>query len=240
MSKECNIVADLLPLYQDGVCTEDSRELVETHLAGCASCRKLAEKLAAEITAPAKAEEIDALKGIKKRFNKKQKKAFLIGISATLAVFLLLFAAHCTWWYTHEYRRYAPFAEGKTRSEEYDDNVLLYTWCDEQYEYDVLVPHFLEWGGSVTMRRTIGNDQEEPEGVYEPESVYIGRVGGEYVFSVVVNTADGPKNFVVDRDLNYYEGLSDEDPSQAELEANKDAVQQLVNDAIKAWPFLGE
>lgn len=235
MSKECSIVADLLPLYQDGVCTEASRELVETHLAGCARCQRLAKQISQELAAPAKVEEIDALKGIKKRFNKKQKKAFLIGISATLVVFLLLFAAHCTWWYTHEYRRYAPFAEGKPRSEEYDGDVLYYTWCDEQYEYDVLVPHFLEWGGLVVMQRTTGNAQEEPDGVY------IGRVGGEYVFSVVVNTADGPKNYVVDRDLNYYEGLgSDEDPSQAELEANKNAIQQLVNDAIKAWPFLGE
>lgn len=232
MSKQCGIVADLLPLYQDGVCTEDSRELVEEHLAGCANCRRLAEQISQEITAPAKAEEIDALKGIQKVFHQKWKKAFLIGISATLAVFLLLFAAHCTWWYTHEYRRYAPFAEGKTRSEERYGNV--YIWCDEQYEYDVFVPTFLEWGGSVTMSRTIGNDQGEPE------NVYIGRVGGEYVFSVVVNTADGPKNFVVDRDLNYYEGHSDEAPSQAELDANKAAVQQLVNDAIKAWPFLGE
>nr|WP_325184710.1 zf-HC2 domain-containing protein [uncultured Oscillibacter sp.] len=37
----CKIIQDLLPLYHDGVCSEESRGLVEEHLAGCEICRQV-------------------------------------------------------------------------------------------------------------------------------------------------------------------------------------------------------
>lgn len=43
--QECEIVQDLLPLYYDDVCTPSSRQLVQKHLEGCASCRTLYEQL---------------------------------------------------------------------------------------------------------------------------------------------------------------------------------------------------
>lgn len=36
----CDIIGDLLPGYADGVCSEDTRELVELHCEGCEDCRK--------------------------------------------------------------------------------------------------------------------------------------------------------------------------------------------------------
>ena len=37
---KCEIIRDLIPLYLDKVCSEDSRKLVEEHLAECSECRK--------------------------------------------------------------------------------------------------------------------------------------------------------------------------------------------------------
>lgn len=37
----CEIAKDLLPLYEDGVCSEESRKAVEEHLAECEKCRAL-------------------------------------------------------------------------------------------------------------------------------------------------------------------------------------------------------
>jgi MFS family permease len=42
---DCAVIRDLLPLYQDQVCSEGSRRLVEEHLKSCAACRKIAESL---------------------------------------------------------------------------------------------------------------------------------------------------------------------------------------------------
>lgn len=41
----CGLVRDLLPLYRDDVCGEESRRIVEEHLAECAECPKILEQL---------------------------------------------------------------------------------------------------------------------------------------------------------------------------------------------------
>lgn len=41
----CGLVRDLLPLYRDNVCGEESRRIVEEHLAECAECPKILEQL---------------------------------------------------------------------------------------------------------------------------------------------------------------------------------------------------
>lgn len=42
---DCELIQDLLPLYQDDVCSDVSRKAVEEHLTGCDACREVAEKL---------------------------------------------------------------------------------------------------------------------------------------------------------------------------------------------------
>ncbi len=45
MKLSCQIIQDLLPLMQDGVCSEDSRLAVLEHLDTCAACRKLTDHM---------------------------------------------------------------------------------------------------------------------------------------------------------------------------------------------------
>ncbi len=54
MKKNCGVVEDLLPLYLDGMCGDESRQLIEEHLADCEDCRSLYESLKVE-TAPSAA-----------------------------------------------------------------------------------------------------------------------------------------------------------------------------------------
>ena len=37
---KCEIIRDLIPLYLDDVCSEESKKLVEDHLSECKECRK--------------------------------------------------------------------------------------------------------------------------------------------------------------------------------------------------------
>ena len=39
MNYPCNLIQDILPLYLDGVCSEESKAIVEQHLAGCPDCK---------------------------------------------------------------------------------------------------------------------------------------------------------------------------------------------------------
>ncbi|MDD6492855.1 MAG: zf-HC2 domain-containing protein [Firmicutes bacterium] len=41
----CDIIEDLLPLYVEHIETEDTRAVVEAHLAGCPVCREKAEQM---------------------------------------------------------------------------------------------------------------------------------------------------------------------------------------------------
>ena len=45
VSKQCQIVQDLLPLYVDGACSEASAEMVKEHLETCPLCRSVYEKM---------------------------------------------------------------------------------------------------------------------------------------------------------------------------------------------------
>lgn len=45
MKLNCNVIQDLLPLYVDQVCSNESRELVEKHLAGCRDCSALLQQM---------------------------------------------------------------------------------------------------------------------------------------------------------------------------------------------------
>ena len=45
MNIPCEVIADLLPLYHDGVCKETSKIIVEKHLEECAICRGRLEKM---------------------------------------------------------------------------------------------------------------------------------------------------------------------------------------------------
>ena len=42
---ECKVIQDLLPLYVDGCCSEESAKLVQEHIAGCDTCKCIYENM---------------------------------------------------------------------------------------------------------------------------------------------------------------------------------------------------
>ena len=45
MKLNCNVIKDLLPLYADQICSEESRGLVEEHLTDCTDCSALLRQM---------------------------------------------------------------------------------------------------------------------------------------------------------------------------------------------------
>lgn len=229
MSKQCKIIEDLLPLYHDGVCSEESRQMVEEHLSQCEECRSLLSKIDGELVSPAKDKDLKMLKDISKAVRKDRKKSLLAGILITLAVVLLLFAGLSTWWYCHEYRYYSAFAEGQTPAP-----TELYIWYDDTYKYKVDIPDFLEFGGFAGMSRLDNNETRRV-------SLAITRWEHEkYIFHIFVNDADKIRYFIVDDELNSHGRYSEEKSKtvQEELNECRETVQEIINDAIAMWPFL--
>lgn len=94
MRNPCNIIQDLLPLYLDGLASEDSIAFVDEHLEGCPSCRACLERmkapdaLAAAVSAVPDADAAP-LKAFSKKWSRK-KRAVTLTLAAVLLIVLLL------------------------------------------------------------------------------------------------------------------------------------------------------
>ena len=87
MKKECDIVQDLLFGYKDNILKQGSRELVSEHLKKCENCKDIWEQLNKENSVDNKEKiEIDYLKNVKKKINKKNK---IIIFSAILLLLII-------------------------------------------------------------------------------------------------------------------------------------------------------
>ncbi len=101
MSYSCEMIKDLLPLYQDEVCSEESRRAVEEHLAGCPQCAEYARQLAQGRAfgagqAPSEADRhmAESLKKVHKKLDRRKKKMLagaLAAVALVAAAYPLLF-----------------------------------------------------------------------------------------------------------------------------------------------------
>ena len=94
MKYPCEIIKDLLPLYIDGVCSDESRKAVEEHLAECDECKAFfAEMKQDEITVDEQHEDIKirSLKNIRKRILQRQ--LLFAGLAIVLVLSLSIIGA---------------------------------------------------------------------------------------------------------------------------------------------------
>lgn len=66
MKYNCTIIKDLLPLYADEVCSEESRRIVAEHVAECSGCRSMLEKMNSQLVITAD-RDIKVINRIKQR-----------------------------------------------------------------------------------------------------------------------------------------------------------------------------
>lgn len=93
----CNVIGDLLPLYVDGAVSEDTKKLVEEHLAECEECKKTAEDMGKELVLPVHetvaAAETSFLQKMKKNLTKRKILTAVVSVLVTAVVFVGGYAA---------------------------------------------------------------------------------------------------------------------------------------------------
>lgn len=72
----CEIIKDLLPLYHDNVCSEDSRKLIEEHLSTCERCRDELKEIDLEIKAVKNTEDVKIMNNIAKKWKQDRLSSF--------------------------------------------------------------------------------------------------------------------------------------------------------------------
>ena len=92
----CSVITDLLPLYQDGLCSPESKELIEAHLETCENCRRLSSEIPLpEAENAAVPDEAEAFRRLRKKTRRgKLIKVMSICASVLLTAFLVL---NCIW-----------------------------------------------------------------------------------------------------------------------------------------------
>ena len=88
----CEVIQDLLPLYQDGLCSPVTAELVRQHLSACPDCARAAERMRETV----RVEETPVIRA-ESPFYVFQKKVFLRTLLAVLVTLAVCFAAFCVW-----------------------------------------------------------------------------------------------------------------------------------------------
>lgn len=90
MKLPCNVILDLLPLYHDQVCSDETKALVEEHLLSCESCKEVLKSMGGELPIPKQdIESVEILKNIKKELKTKEFKWLIVVIIVLIAGFSL-------------------------------------------------------------------------------------------------------------------------------------------------------
>ena len=258
MKENCKVIEDLLPLYHDGVCSEESKEFVERHLCDCQSCRESLETLNADfedaLSAQEQTEEMKALKTIGSVFKRKKRNAVLIGIGITFAVLIFLFAAYNIWWYIQFMEFYQQFVSGQdpislyaydeqgNRIETVDPIIIndkSYRWEDGKYEYEVKLPEYLNYrDGMVEI-----NSLDKKQGEFYVNLHISKDLTHEYVYHVFIHTSEEMKAyFMLDPQLNqiYLEHWDGEYISyqNEQLKIYQNDVTAMIATAKSMWDCL--
>ena len=124
MSKECEIVQDLLFGYKDKTLHTASKELVERHLEKCSICKKILKDLEEEENDKETQEkieeekEIDYLKNVNKKISKKNKLIIIIGI---ILLIIILLNIGIFIYYYKEARKVQIYLEDNVTQEQLDN-----------------------------------------------------------------------------------------------------------------------
>lgn len=88
----CNIANDLIPLYVDDVLSDDSKALLEEHIANCEDCKGIIEKMQSSVTV-ANDKDITPFKKIRKKLVVRA----VIIVLLVIMVVATYIACQCTW-----------------------------------------------------------------------------------------------------------------------------------------------
>lgn len=129
----CNIIKDILPLYVDGVVSDDTKEMVEKHLDYCEECKKEVGLMKQEIFIPAE-REASLIKDFKKKW--RNKKLVISGLSILFTGLFLLGIFS----FIFHFDRVVPYSESLIKIETLDNSMLVSRYYGASY-YSVSATH---------------------------------------------------------------------------------------------------
>lgn len=254
MKLSCKVVEDLLPMYYDGVCSDDSAALIETHLKECPRCKNVLTDLQTEIEIPeSKPDELKPLADIQAAWKKEKRRSIKKGVCVTLATMLALFSVWVCVWYFGYAVRYDKLT-GKLERIEGESAAMTTASHSLRYkDYMILLkkPGFLGEGGFVRVGDKEGMViflDEKGNRVDQNQEMYFNlffypQFGGGYHTAVVID--DGKETWWIwlTKDLGYNYDLYQAANRAAEeiayeeklLAEHREEIQNLIDIVKEIW-----
>lgn len=207
MRTSCKIIEDLLPMYHDGICSEDSAALVEEHLKECQNCNQILASLRGEIELEKNtpADDLKPLEEIQQRItNEKKRSSRKYAVIAAILVVIMIPIVFLGWNQYHqtgihfsnmnEYRIGNEFmkllVDGKYEEayEYIDIEELRFEWAQEWFDEETLsnleadgLAKFCEYGQKL--EEAGGIDNYEYIGI----TMYSEDTEGNYEYRLMYN-----------------------------------------------------
>lgn len=102
----CDVVRDLLVLYEDNVCSEESRQLIEEHIAECEECKEFYEMAKKEI--PVKDAFDETVEILSDAFKKLQRKLTAKRLILSGLIMISVLAAYMAWGFLQDWVNIVP------------------------------------------------------------------------------------------------------------------------------------
>lgn len=150
MKLPCKVAQDILPIYYDGICSEESAELIEQHLRECPQCSKALADLDTEMSIPnITKNDLEPLKQIEKKWKNNKRKNIQRGICIALVALLLIATLLTCIWYFSYARYYYKMTKTMVRTANEDRFFTSsdFTAVQDGYRFEVWLPIILSNSG---------------------------------------------------------------------------------------------
>lgn len=158
MNNECDIVKDLLFSYDEGILSNTSKEFVENHLKNCDNCKKILAEIKKQNNDNYNLKEIDFLKKIKKKMNKRN---ILLAITS---IFLIIIIIGFLIYLASSMRKILITNDLRDKKKEYD-NLTNYSYTlTITYKYDntkLVNSYFVKDNAFYSEQKRYSSDGEE-------------------------------------------------------------------------------
>ncbi|MEC3884966.1 zf-HC2 domain-containing protein [Halobacillus sp. HZG1] len=188
MKISCNVIRDILPLYVENMASQDTRDLVEEHIASCENCKKQLEEMRT-VEEPPVDTDLAPLRNIQHTLRRKKLQTIILSVMVTL-VFALVTMAYLT---TPEYISYNDDAVSIF---EKDDGTVLLNFSEEVSGFDVEQYPAADNSGYVYDITTWGTIWHQKISKNNLENTVL-NPNGETVASIYYYNTDGSENTLI-------------------------------------------
>jgi len=231
----CNVIIDLLPLYNEGGCSEESRQIVEEHLQNCENCRELCGNIPIPVKeAPPKPSESETFRKISRKLKKSRYSKL---ISAVLCFFLAGLTILTGAWYYTSYLPYKRLAENLSPDNSFGHLFSDYSGMQGRYWLHIAMPNYLNFHGGYAAVNLSSDFVSDP--TYNPPSMFVWVSNKETKYGINIYEKSTGYQLYIDKDVNYIpsDTLTDEmnEKCRELLEQHREEVEGLMKAAQDKW-----